>query len=86
MVYRILFTKHAAKSLKKLPPKIKERIQLTLLRIQVRPFDYLEKMINHAYYKLRIGDYRLIIDVINEDLVILVVEVGNRRNIYKRFG
>ena len=86
MVYRIVFTKHAARSLKKLPSDTKERIRLTLLRIQVRLFDYLEKLINHPYYKLRVGDYRIIIDVINDDLVILVVEVGNRRNIYKRFG
>ncbi len=86
MAYRVVFTKHAARSLKKLPLEVKERIRLTLLRIQVRPFDYLEKLINPPYYKLRVGDYRIIIDVINNDLVILVVEVGNRRSIYKRFG
>lgn len=86
MVYRVVFTKHAARSLKKLPSDLKERIRLALIRVKVRPFDYLEKLINHPYYKLRVGDYRIIIDVINEDLVILVVEVGNRKNIYKRFG
>ena len=86
MAYKIVFTKHAARSLKKLPQDTKEKIRLTLLRIQVRPFDYLEKMIGHPFYKLRVGDYRIIIEVINEELVILVVEVGNRRNIYKRFG
>lgn len=86
MPYRIVFTKHAARSLKKIPDNTKERIRLTLLRIQVRPFDYLEKLINHPFYKLRVVDYRIIIDVINDDLVILVVELGNRRNLYTRFG
>ncbi|MFV2014371.1 MAG: type II toxin-antitoxin system RelE/ParE family toxin [Candidatus Heimdallarchaeota archaeon] len=86
MVYKILFSEHAAKTLLKLPSDIKEKIRLALLRIQVRPFDYLEKLVNHPYYKLRLWDYRIIIDVINEDLVILFVEVGHRRNIYKRFG
>ncbi len=86
MVYRVVFTKHAARSLKKMPSDIKERIRLALLRIKVRPFDYLEKLISHPYYKLRVGDYRIIVDVINKDLVILVVEAGNRRNIYKQFG
>lgn len=86
MVYRIVFTKHASKSLGKIPIEVKDRIRTALLRIQVRPFDFLEKMINHPYYKLRVGDYRIIIDVINKDLVILVVEVGHRRNIYKRIS
>ncbi|MHA2363462.1 MAG: type II toxin-antitoxin system RelE family toxin [Candidatus Hodarchaeales archaeon] len=83
MSYRIVFTKHAASVVKKLPPEIKERIELSLLRIQSRPFDFLDKLTGYPYFKLRVGDYRIIIDIIRKELVILVVEVGHRRKIYK---
>ena len=84
MSYRIVFTKHAASVVKKLPPEIKERIEVSLVRIQTRPFDFVDKLIRYPYFKLRVGDYRIIMDIINKDLLILVVEVGHRSNIYKR--
>ena len=85
MAYRLLFTKHASRSYNKLPAEIKKRIEGSLLRIQVRPLDFVEKMVNHPHYKLRVGDYRIIMDIIENDIIILVLEVGHRKNIYKRF-
>ena len=85
MAYRIVFTKHASRSFKKLPSDLKKRIEGSLLRIQVRPLDFIEKMVNHPYYKLRVGGYRIIMDIIENDIVILVLEVGHRKNIYKRY-
>jgi mRNA interferase RelE/StbE len=84
-LYKILFTPHAAKKIKKLDRKVKLRIEATLRRIQTRPLDFLERLVNHPYYKLRIGDYRVIVDIIDKDLIILVIEVGHRRNIYKKY-
>lgn len=85
MVYTIKFTNHAASQIKKLPQEIKDRIEVSLRRIQTRPFDFIDRLVGQPYYKLRVGDYRLLLDIINDDLVILVVEVEHRRNIYKRF-
>lgn len=85
MSYRILFTKHASASVKKLPGEIKDRIELSLRRIQTRPYSFVDKLVGQPYYKLRVGDYRIILDIIDQDIVILVVEVGHRSNIYKRF-
>ena len=84
MSYRIIFTTHAKKSIQKLPEKVKSRIEAALLRIQTRPFDFVEKMINHPFFKLRVGEYRIILDIRDNELIILVVEAGHRRNIYKR--
>lgn len=85
MVYRIVFTRNAKKSLDRLPEDVKQRIESALTRIRVRPFDFVDRMINYTFYKLRIGHYRVILDIKNNDLIILVVETGHRRNIYKRF-
>lgn len=85
MGYTIKFTNHAASQIKKLPQEIKDRIEVSLRRIQTRPFDFIDRLVGQPYYKLRVGEYRIIMDIINEDLIILVVEVGHRKNIYKRF-
>ncbi|MCG3218774.1 MAG: type II toxin-antitoxin system RelE/ParE family toxin [Candidatus Heimdallarchaeota archaeon] len=84
MPYKILFTPHAKKTIQKLPDEIKSRIETALLRIQTRPFDFVEKMTNLPYFKFRVGEYRLILDIRDKELIILVVAVGHRRNIYKR--
>jgi len=34
------------------------------------------------FYKLRVGDYRLIIDIENETLTLLLVRAGHRKNVY----
>jgi mRNA interferase RelE/StbE len=85
MISRILFTNYAAKAIKKLPQDIKDRIEVGLRRVQTRPFDFVDKLVTHPYYKLRVGEYRLILDIIDSDLVILVLEVRHRKNIYKKF-
>ena len=85
MVYTIKFTNNAATQIKKFPQEIKDRIEVSLRRIQTRPFDFIDRLVGQPYYKLLVGEYRIIMDIINDDLIILVVEVGHRKNIYKRF-
>ena len=63
-----------------LQTEMQERIIAVLDRISISPFRYLEKLKNSTYYKLRVGDYRLIVDV--EKDVLVVLKVGHRKNIY----
>jgi mRNA interferase RelE/StbE len=67
-----------------MPIPVQDRIDKTLMRIKVRPYDFIERMVNYPFYKLRVGKYRLILEVRDQDLIILIVERGHRRNIYKR--
>jgi mRNA interferase RelE/StbE len=49
-----------------------------------RPDATVKKLAGYAdRYRLRVGDYRVIYDVIDAELVILVVGVGHRREIYR---
>ena len=36
-------------------------------------------------YKLRIGDYRVIIDLEKDKLIVLIIKIGHRKNVYKNF-
>ena len=83
MTYEIIFSDKAFKQLKKLEKKIQERIIVTLERIRIRPESYVTKLIGDPGYKLRVGDYRIILDIEKKRLLILVIKIGHRKKIYK---
>jgi mRNA interferase RelE/StbE len=83
MTYEIIFSDKAFKQLKKLERKIQERIIASLERIKIRPESYVTKLVGDPGYKLRVGDYRVIMDIDKGKLLILVIKVGHRKKIYK---
>lgn len=83
-MYEIIFSQKAKKQLFKLEKNIQERIITALERIRIRPEAYITKLVGDPGFKLRIGDYRVIMDINNNNLLILVIKVGHRKDIYKR--
>lgn len=84
-MYTLKFSSSAVKDLKKLPKNIRLRI-LTKLEFFVAsetPLLFARPLINSeiGQYRFRIGDYRVIFDVQDEKVVVLVL--GHRRDIYK---
>ena len=86
MSYKLTFSDFADKQLSKLPIDVQNRIISTLKRCQVRPHSHIKKLVGSKYFRLRVGDYRVILDVINNELIIHVIEVAHRKNIYKKTG
>lgn len=84
MMYNIIFTDISKKQLKKLERPIQLRILKVLERIRIRPEKYITKLIGDLGYKLRVGDYRIILDIEKDKLIILILKIGHRRNIYKK--
>lgn len=82
-MYQVIFTPKAEKQLLKLPKDAQVRIINALKRIRIRPESYLTKLVDDPAYKFRVGDYRLFVDIIHNKLILLVVKVGHRRNVYK---
>jgi mRNA interferase RelE/StbE len=83
MTYEILFSDKAFQQLKKLDRTVQERIIATLERIRIRPEIHVTRLVGDPGYRLRIGDYRVILDIDRERLLILVLKVGHRKRIYK---
>ncbi|HEY9247264.1 MAG TPA: type II toxin-antitoxin system RelE/ParE family toxin [Candidatus Methanoperedens sp.] len=81
MTYEIIFSDRALRQLKKLEKNIQERIIAVLERIRLRPEAYVTKLVGDPGYKLRMGDYRVIMDIDNNKLKILVLKVSHRKNI-----
>lgn len=82
-MYDIIFSEQALKQLEKLEKTIQERIIKVLERIRVRPEHFITKLVDDPAYKLRVGDYRVILDIDRNKLLILVIKVGHRKNIYE---
>lgn len=81
-MYEIIFSDSAKKQLKKLEKNIQKRILNALERIIVRPEAFVKKLVGSSAYRLRVGDYRVILDIDKGKLLILVIKIGYRRNIY----
>lgn len=82
MTYQILFSDLALRQLKKLEVEARQRIIATLERIRVRPEAHLKKLVGDEGFRLRVGDYRVILDLDNERLTVLVLGIGHRKNVY----
>ena len=83
MSYEILFTDTSKKQFKKLEKEVQERIIKALERIRIRPEVHVKKLVGDTSYRLRVGEYRVILDIERDKLIILVIKIGHRKNIYK---
>jgi len=83
-LYELIFSDISLKQLNKLEKNIQERIISSLERIRIRPESYLIRLVDDPGYKLRVGDYRVIIDLDKTKLIILVIKIVYRKNVYKR--
>jgi mRNA interferase RelE/StbE len=81
-MYQLIYSEHVLKQLKKLNDFTKNRIVTTLERIRIRPYKRVKKLVGSKYFRLRVGDYRIIVNIKEDKLIILVLELGHRKNIY----
>lgn len=69
---------------------ISQKIFKALQEIKSNPYNHIEPLIRpkgaEPLYKFRVGMYRVIIAMRNDVMLILVVDVGPRRTIYKKYG
>lgn len=85
MPYRIEFTPRTARHLRDLPRQVQERIRprLDALAQTPRPPGVSKLAGSDDLYRLRVGDNRVVYAIRDEALLILVVRVGQRREVYR---
>lgn len=83
--YSIRFVARAAKEVAKLDPRLRARIGDALRGIMDNPrgASGVKPMKGRDAYRLRVGDYRAIFEVEDNALVVLVVRVGHRKEVYR---
>ena len=85
-VYTIAYTKEAAKSLQRMPRNIAQLIREKLEMIAVDPYaDHpnAKKLQGREGYCLRVGDCRVIYKIQDEQLIIALLKIASRGEIYK---
>jgi mRNA interferase RelE/StbE len=82
-MYDVEFSQSAEKQFFKLEKAVQQRIIFALERIRIRPYPHVKKLVGSPYFRLRVGDYRVIMGINENKLIILVLEIGHRKNIYK---
>ena len=90
MIYTIEFAPNAERQFSKLPQNIKIQLFDTIqsLSREPRPHNasYLQsKSTKSKYLKIRKGDYRIIYTIEDDILIVLIVSIGHRSDIYKKF-
>ena len=83
-MFEIEFSQLAEKQLSKLPREVQVRIISSLERIRINPYPCVKKLVGSPYFRLRAGDYRVILDVQQSRLIIYVIMVGHRKHIDER--
>lgn len=88
MKYRLLFSKRALKELKKMDKAVSALIFAWLKKnidgaADPRAFGKALKGDKKEMWRYRIGDYRILANIEDENLTIIAIEIGHRRDIYK---
>ncbi|MEO1126977.1 MAG: type II toxin-antitoxin system RelE/ParE family toxin [Cyanobacteria bacterium J06635_15] len=85
MTYQVVFKPAAQRQLKKLTPAVQKRLieLIESLTDEPRPPNCKKLKGRLDQYRLRSGDYRIIYSINNATLIVKVIKVGHRRDIYE---
>ncbi len=84
MIWTIHWSNKCLKQLKKLDKDIAKRIIHDVLDIKDDPFAAVCRLANSSFYRLRVGQYRVILDLQQAKMIIFVIESDHRHKIYKK--
>ena len=88
MSYRIEVKKSAAKLLRKIPKADQKRIapNINSLAENTPNPDTTKMKGNNPFHKVRVGNYRIVYEIHEDVLSILIVKIGHRKDIYKNIS
>jgi mRNA interferase RelE/StbE len=83
-MYTVVITRSAEKEIIALPREVRERVRnhILALRENPRPPGAI-KLQGQEAYRLRVGDYRIIYTIEDEVRLVMVIQVGHRREVYR---
>ena len=86
MTYRVTLAPSAARQLRKFVPDVRRRLQaaIELLAVDPRPPATTRLVGGSGEWRVRTGNYRIVYEINDNDLLVLVLRMGHRREIYDR--
>jgi mRNA interferase RelE/StbE len=88
MTFSVIYTTRARKDLSNLPPDIARNCIRGISKIKDDPLSFVKKLKGSKQaplYSLRIGEYRAIMSIQEDRLIVFVLEIGHRSTIYRKY-
>lgn len=84
--FRVTLSPAAVRELKKLSPDARRRIQAVIELLSDNPRPPAAKQLSGraGTWRVRSGDYRILYEIHDQQLLVLVLRVGHRRDVYRR--
>lgn len=85
MAYEVEIAPAAGRTIKKLPKNIQRLIieKIELLANEPRPVGVVKLSAKDSLYRVRTGDYRIIYQIQDKILLVVITKVGHRRDVYQ---
>ena len=84
MLYEVKIKRKAQKSLAKIPKLYQAAIIKAIKELSINPYPVQsKKLIGRNAWRIRKGNFRVIYEVLNSELVVLVLSIADRKDIYK---
>ena len=85
MVWEVIWSEKSVKQLEKIDKKNAQKIYDLVLGCVEDPFRVVTRLTNSPFYRLRVGNYRVILDLQQSKMILFVVETDHRGKIYKKY-
>lgn len=85
-MYQVVFTREASKAFRKLPRPIAWQVRDKLTQVAADPYashPFVTKLQNRPGFRLRVGDWRVIYDLQKDKLIVLVLKIAPRGEVYR---
>ena len=82
MNWTAIWAPKAQKELEKLPKKDIKQILNKTSEVEKDPFQYLERLTGSPFFKFRVGNYRVIVDIVNNKMILHLLKVKKRSRVY----
>lgn len=84
MPWQVVWSEKSVKQLEKIDKKDAQKIYDSVLECVEEPFRVVIRLTNSPFYIMRVGKYRVILDLQQNKMIIFVVESDHRSQIYKK--
>ena len=83
MTWQVIWSEKSVKQLEKIDTKNAQKIFDSVLDCAKDPFKAVTRLVHSSFYRLRVGNYRVILDLQQNKMILFVVETDHRGKIYK---
>ena len=84
MVYQIVWDEPAVEDIRRIETTSRQRVIKKIRSIEEHPFRFVDRLTGFPLFKLRVGDYRAVLDINHNTDKIIVILVGHRSKVYDK--